>query len=83
VNPLDLRADLEYNKVSGLGRYNGMSDERIEQILRYSRRSMEMEGFKIDAEQETAVRKILNGELDRKKYIESIKQKAMRYAHEI
>lgn len=60
-----------------------MSDERIEKILKNTKFSMEMEGFTIDKELEDVGRKILTGEIKRKDYIESVKQKYQRYAHEV
>jgi len=60
-----------------------MSDERIERILKNTKFSMEMEGFTIDKEQEEVGRKLLTGELDIRDYIETVKQKAMRYAYEV
>jgi hypothetical protein len=44
---------------------------------------MEMEGFTIDKEQEDSVRKILTGELDKDAYFAAIREKAVRYAHEV
>jgi len=60
-----------------------MSDAQVERILRNTKFTMEMEGFTIDKELEDIGRKILTGEINRKDYIESIKQKARRYAHEV
>ena len=60
-----------------------MSDAQIEKILKNTRFSMEMEGFTIDKEQEDRVRKILTGETSLADYIESVNQKARRYAHEV
>ena len=60
-----------------------MSEEQIDRILKNTKFTMEMEGFVIDDEQEEAVRKILNGELDAKVYFASVHKKAMRYAHEV
>ena len=60
-----------------------MSDERIERILKNTKFTMEMEGFTIDKEQETIGRKLLTGELELADYIESVKQKYQRYAHEV
>ena len=44
---------------------------------------MEIEGFTIDEELEETGRRILAGEIKREDYIESVKQKAWRYAHEV
>ena len=60
-----------------------MSEEQIERILKNSKFTMEMEGFKIDDEQVDAVRKILNGELDMEVYFASMHEKALRYANEV
>ncbi|MDR1565062.1 MAG: hypothetical protein LBS74_08910 [Oscillospiraceae bacterium] len=60
-----------------------MSNEKIEKILKNTKFSMEMEGFTIDTEQEETGRKLLTGELDLKAYIEAVKQRAWRYAHEV
>jgi len=60
-----------------------MSNLRVERILRNTKFSMEMEGFTSDSEQENKVRKILNGELSLEDYIESINQKARKYAYEV
>ena len=60
-----------------------MSGEQIDAILQSTKRSMEIEGFTIGKELEETGRKILAGEIKREDYIESVKQKAWRYAHEI
>ena len=60
-----------------------MSDTQVERILKNTRFTMEMEGFAIDREQENSVRKILTGELRLEDYLESINQKAQKYAHEV
>jgi len=60
-----------------------MSNEQIEKILQSSKRSMEIEGFIIDKQQEETVRKILKGELDKETYFASIREKARSYAHEV
>ena len=60
-----------------------MSEERIERILKNTKFTMEMEGFTIDKEQEDVGRILLTGELELADYIESIKQKYQRYAHEV
>ena len=44
---------------------------------------MEMEGFTIDSALEEVGRKILTGSLSPEDYIAQVKQKAMRYAHEV
>jgi len=59
-----------------------MSEERIERILKNTKFSMEMEGFMIDKEQEAIGRKLLTGELELADYIESVKKKYQRYAHQ-
>jgi len=58
----------------------GMNDAQIERILKNTKFSMEMEGFTIDEALEDIGRKVLTGEINRKDYIESINQKARRYA---
>jgi len=60
-----------------------MSNKKIEQILKNSKFTMEMEGFTIDNEQEEIGRKILIGELKLSDYIESVKKEASRYAYEV
>jgi hypothetical protein len=65
-----------------LGRLT-MSDIQVERILKNTRFTMEMEGFALDIDQENRVRKILNGELKLEEYLESINQKAQKYAHEV
>ena len=60
-----------------------MNSNQIETILQSTKRSMEIEGFTIDKELEETGRKILAGEIKREDYIESVKQKAWRYAHEV
>ena len=60
-----------------------MSGERINRILRNTKFSMEMEGFTIEKEQEDKVRKLLIGEMKLEDYIESINQKARKYAYEV
>ena len=57
-----------------------MDEKKIDYIIRNAKRSMEIEGFVIDAELEGIVRSILNGELSKKDYIEQVKLEAMRYA---
>ena len=57
-----------------------MNDAQIERILKNTKFSMEMEGFTIDEALEDIGRKVLTGEINRKDYIESINQKARRYA---
>ena len=57
-----------------------MDEKKIDYVIRNAKRSMEIEGFVIDAELEGIVRSILNGELTRKNYIEQVKLEAMRYA---
>jgi hypothetical protein len=52
-----------------------MSDERMERILKNTKFSMEMEGFTVDKELEAVGRKILSGEIKRKDYVDSVKQK--------
>ena len=60
-----------------------MSDEQIEKILQNAKKSMEIEGFTIDRTLEGVGRKILTGELRREDYIESVKQKARKYADKV
>ena len=60
-----------------------MSSDQIETILQSTKRSMEIEGFTIGRELEETGRKVLAGEIKREDYIESVKQKARRYAHEV
>ena len=60
-----------------------MSEEHIERILKNTKFTMEMEGFTIDKEQEDIGRRILTGDLNLADYIESVKQKYQRYAHEV
>ena len=52
-----------------------MSEEQIERILKNTKFTMEMEGFTIDDNLEDVGRRILKGELDRKYFIESVKQR--------
>ena len=59
-----------------------MSAQQIEKILQNTKRSMEIEGFKISKELEETGRKILAGEIRREDYIESVKEKAWKYANE-
>ena len=60
-----------------------MSGTQVEKILKNTRFTMEMEGFSIDREQEEVGRKILTGEIRLADYIESVKQEARRFAHEV
>lgn len=60
-----------------------MSEAQIERILKNTKFTMEMEGFTIDKEQEDVGRKILTGEIKLADYIESVKQEARRFAHEV
>jgi len=60
-----------------------MDEGRIEQILKNTKFSMEMEGFTIDAEHEKIGYKILSGEIELQDYIESVKQRAWRHVHEV
>ena len=60
-----------------------MSNTQVERILKNTKFTMEMEGFHIDKEQEDVGRKILTGEIKLADYIESVKQEARRYAHEV
>ena len=60
-----------------------MNDKRIDKILGNVKMSMEMEGFTIDTSLEEVGRKILLGKINHEDYIAQVKQKAMRYAHEV
>ena len=60
-----------------------MSSTQVDKILGNVRMSMEMEGFTIDSELEDVGRNILQGKLNLEDYIAQIKQKALRYAHEV
>jgi len=60
-----------------------MSNAKVERILKNTRFTMEMEGFLIDNEQEDVGRRILIGEVALTDYIESIKQEARRFSHEV
>ena len=60
-----------------------MSNDQIEKVLKGAKRSMEIEGFTIDGQQEETVRKILKGELDKETYFASIREKARSYAYEV
>jgi hypothetical protein len=60
-----------------------MSDAQIERILKNTKFTMEMEGFTIDMEQEDIGRSILTGEINLTDYIESVKQEARRFVHEV
>lgn len=60
-----------------------MNSNQIEKILGNVKMSMEMEGFTIDSALEEVGRKILTGSLSPEDYIAQVKQKAMRYAHEV
>jgi len=60
-----------------------MSSAQVERILKNTKFTMEMEGFAIDKEQEDIGRKILTGEIKLADYVESVKQEARKYAHEV
>ncbi|MCL1795163.1 MAG: antitoxin VbhA family protein [Oscillospiraceae bacterium] len=59
-----------------------MSEKKLVNILKNAKTSMEIEGFVIDGELEEIGRKILEGEINIREYIEQVKREAMRYAHE-
>ena len=59
-----------------------MSNDKIERILENTKFTMAMEGLPFAAEEVDAIRKILKGELDKDTYFASIREQALRYAHE-
>jgi len=60
-----------------------MTTNQIEKILKNTKTSMEIEGFTIDLDLEETGRKILEGEINIKDYIEHIKREAVKLSHEV
>jgi hypothetical protein len=60
-----------------------MGKEQIEKILKSTKVSMEIEGFRISRELEEKGRKLLTGELGMDEYLSDCRRKAQGFAHEI
>ncbi len=60
-----------------------MGSEQIEKILKSTKVSMEIEGFRISRELEDKGRRLLSGELGMEEYLNDCRRKAKGFAHEI
>jgi hypothetical protein len=60
-----------------------MGNEQIEKILKSTKISMEIEGFRISRELEDKGRKLLTGELGMDEYLNDCRRRAQGFSHEI
>ncbi len=60
-----------------------MGGKQTEKILKSTKVSMEIEGFRISRELEDKGRKLLTGELDMEDYLNDCRRKAQGFAHEV
>jgi hypothetical protein len=60
-----------------------MGNEQIEKLLKSTKVSMEIEGFRISRELEDKGRKLLAGELGMGEYLNDCRRKAQGFSHEV